>query len=109
MGLLGQIANRDRNGNTLFVSDIVEDDDGRVAFTADADIDADGANGQNGHPVAYKADNSGTEHLRNGGMGIRNGKVVCLSEGARGIVILGSDNEPRVFPGSVIASMTWYR
>ena len=28
---------------------------------------------------------------------------------ARHIVILGADNEPAVFAGGVIASMTWYR
>jgi flavin-dependent dehydrogenase len=31
-----------------FTCTIHEDDDGRVHFVADADIDADGANGQNG-------------------------------------------------------------
>jgi hypothetical protein len=88
---------------------ITEDDDGRVHFLADADIDADGANGQNGGPVAYKVDDSGTELLANGGMKIVHGKVVCASPGARDIVILDVDNEPKVFPGGVIASKTWYR
>jgi len=37
------------------------------------------------------------------------GKVICAVPGARDIVILDSDNEPKVFPGGVIASMTWYR
>ena len=87
---------------------IVEDDDKRVYFTADADIDADGANGQNGGPAAYKADNSGTELLANGGMMVVNGKVKCAQSWARSIVILGSDNEPHVFPGGIIASTTWY-
>ena len=87
---------------------IIEDDDKRVHFTADADIDADGANGQNGGPPAYKTDDSGTELLANGGMKIVNGKVICAKSWARSIVILGSDNEPEVFPGGIIASMTWY-
>ena len=87
---------------------IIEDDDKRVHFTADADIDADGANGQNGGPAAYKADNSGTELLANGGMKIVNGKVICAHPWARSIVILGSDNQPHVFPGGIIASTTWY-
>ena len=56
---------------------IREDDQLRVFFMADGDIDADGANGQNGGPPAYKADNSGMEDLANGGMAIRNGKVIC--------------------------------
>ena len=92
-----------------FTCPITEDDDGRVHFMADADIDADGANGQNGASPAYKVDDSGTELLANGGMKIVHGKVICAVPGARDIVILDSDNEPKVFPGGVIASMTWYR
>lgn len=88
---------------------IVEDDDKRVHFTADADIDADGANGQNGGPPAYKEDDSGTEFLANGGMKIVDGKVMCAKSWARSIVILDSDNQPKIFPGGIIASMTWYR
>lgn len=88
---------------------ITEDDDGRVHFLADADIDADGANGQNGGPAAYKVDNSGSELLANGGMKNVNGKVICAKPWARDIVILDVDNEPKVFPGGIIASMTWYR
>jgi hypothetical protein len=88
---------------------IKQDDSGRVFFTADGDIDADGANGQNGGPAAYKADNRGTELLANGGMAIRNGRVICAQSWARDIVILGPDNEPKVFPGGIIASITWYR
>lgn len=92
-----------------FICTIIEDAEGRVFFEADADIDADGANGQNGGPAAYKFDNSGTEDLANGGMASRNGKVVCAHPFARNIVILGPDNEPKVFAGGVIASRTWYR
>lgn len=90
-----------------FANDIEED--GRVYYLADADIDAGGANGQNGATAAYKVDNSGSEYLTNGGMEIKNGKVICAHSWARDIVILGPDNEPMVFPGGVIASMTWYR
>jgi len=93
-----------------FVCDIKEEDDGRVHFTADADIDADGANGQGGAQPAYKVDDTGSEYLANGGMKRRaDGKVVCAHPWARYIVILDSDNEPKVFDGGVIASMTWYR
>jgi hypothetical protein len=88
---------------------IKEDDDGRVFFTADGDIDADGANGQNGSRAAYMADNSGSELLANGGMAIHNGKVICAHAWARDIVLLGADNQPRIFPGGIIASTTWYR
>jgi hypothetical protein len=94
--------------NEGYSSTIMEDTDGRVFFTADADIDADGANGQNGAPPAYKVDDEGTELLANGGMKIVNGKVIAKSW-ARDIVILDSDNEPKIFSGGIIASMTWYR
>ena len=103
MRTLGTITNE---GYSCIVK---EDDDLRVFFTADGDIDADGANGQNGGPAAYKADNSGTEDLANGGMKIHQGKVICAHSWARSIVILGTDDEPRVFPGGIIASKTWYR
>ena len=89
--------------------EIHEDDLHRVYFTADADIDADGANGQGGGPAAYRVDDKGSEALANGGMKIENGKVVCTKAWARSIVILDTDNEPKIFPGGVIASMTWYR
>lgn len=92
-----------------FSSVIEEDDDGRVFFTADADIDADGANGQNDETPAYKADNTGSEHLANGGMAIKDGKVICAEPWSRNIVILGNDNQPKIFPGGIIASKTWYK
>jgi len=92
-----------------YTCSIEEDADGRVHFVADADIDADGANGQNGGPAAYRVDDSGSELLANGGMKIVNGKVICAQPWARSIVILGPDNQPRVFPGGIIASTTWYR
>lgn len=88
---------------------IREDQEGRVYFVADADIDADGANGQNNASVAYRADDTGTEALSNGGMKVKNGKVICAEPWARDIVILDEDNQPKVFPGGIIASMTWYR
>jgi hypothetical protein len=103
MPAIGTISNED------YDCVIRQDTSGRVHFTADGDIDADGANGQGGSRPAYKADNTGSEALANGGMGRRNGRVVCLHHWARDIVILGPDNEPRIFPGGIIASMTWYR
>ncbi len=91
-----------------FLCIIQEDDDLRVFFKADGDIDADGANGQNGAPAGYKSDNSGTEDLANGGMKIKNGKVICLDPD-NAIAILGADKQPKVFPGGIIASKTWYK
>lgn len=78
----------------------------RIAFLADADIDADGANGQHGAPAAYIIGNKGTEHLANGGLNLF-GKIE--KPWARDIFILGEDNEPKVFPGGILASTTWYR
>ncbi|MFG6439758.1 N-acetylmuramoyl-L-alanine amidase [Roseateles sp. LKC17W] len=95
--------------NDGVVSVIMEDPDGRVHFTADADIDADGANGQNGAPWAYRADDSGSDALANAGMARIGGKVVCKHAWARSVVLLDVDNEPKVFPGGGIASCTWYR
>ncbi|MFN7899282.1 MAG: hypothetical protein ACK5N0_06390 [Synechococcaceae cyanobacterium] len=88
---------------------IQEDPDGRVYFTADADIDADGANGQHGAPAAYRVDDSGSEALANGGMAKRGNTVVCAQSWARDVVITNPDGNPRVFPGGVIASKTWYQ
>ena len=101
--LIGTITNQG------FSCTIREDQNLRVYFTADADIDADGANGQNGGRVAYKKDDSGSEALANGDMKVVAGQVVFKSGWGRDVVVLGSNNQPRIFPGGRIASMTWYR
>lgn len=85
-----------------------QDYDGRVHFTADMDIDADGANGQNGKRAAYMVNNTGSEDLANGGMGMKNGKVIGISDWFDDIVIL-ENGQPREFPGGIIASKTAYR
>lgn len=92
-----------------FSCTISEDPDGRVFYTADADIDADGANGQHGAPAAYKVDDSGSEALANGGMARQGDRVVCMESWARDVVVTNSDGTPRVFPGGIIASKTWYQ
>jgi Fungal chitosanase of glycosyl hydrolase group 75 len=92
-----------------FICEIKQDPDGRVYFYADADIDADGANGQHGAVAAYRSDNKGSEYLANGGMRIEDGKVICAHDWARGIVVLGADNQPLVLPNGIIPSKTWYR
>jgi hypothetical protein len=79
----------------------------KVTFTADADIDADGANGQNGARAAYMADDSGSEALANGGMGIRHGEAVGTTDWFKDIVVVES-GKPKVFPGGVIVSKTAY-
>jgi Fungal chitosanase of glycosyl hydrolase group 75 len=92
-----------------YTSTILNDTrDSRVHFIGNADLDADGANGCNGRPAAYKADDSGTELLANGCMYRKNGRVLCRTNDARSIVLLGPDNQPLVLPNGVIPSMTSY-
>ena len=86
---------------------ISEDDGNRIWFRSGASIDADGANGQNGQPVAYNDTDTGTDYLANGGMRLAAGRVVRT--GSSAIAILGPDGQPRVFAGGLIASKTWYR
>jgi len=96
--------------NEGFTCQIIEHDDGRVEMPkADADIDADGANGQNGKRPAYMVDNKGSELLGNGGMTMRDGKVVGNTSWFDDIVILDGQGNPREFPGGIIASKTSYR
>lgn len=78
----------------------------RIAFLADADIDADGANGQHGAQAAYIIGDKGSEYLANGGLDLK-GKIA--QPWARDIFILGEDNQPKGFPGGILASTTWYR
>ncbi len=92
-----------------FACEIIEHEDGRVDFLADADIDADGANGQSGGRPAYAVGNAGSELLRNGGMKMEGGKVVGAADWYRDIVILDEHGHPREFAGGVIASKTAYR
>jgi len=92
-----------------FSCDITEEDDGRVWYIAGAAIDADGANGQSGQPAAYNASNTGTDFLANAGMALDgSGNVICAKSWAHDCVILGTDNEPKIFAGGVVASKTWY-
>jgi hypothetical protein len=92
-----------------FKATALELEDLSITFTADADIDADGANGQNGQRVAYKVGNTGSELLGNGGMTMRGGRVVGAESWFKDIVILGGDGEPMEFPGGIIASKTAYK
>lgn len=88
---------------------VLQSDDGRVDFVADADIDADGANGQFGARPAYKADNSGSEALANGGMKIdAAGKVVFAAAWGKDIVP-SVNGAPLVLPSGIIPSRTSYR
>ena len=90
-----------------FTSTIVEED-GVVTFNGDMDIDADGANGQNGSLAAYRVDNKGSEHLANGGMGIRGGKAVFIASWGPDIAATDAKGNPLVING-VIITKTAYR
>lgn len=46
---------------------VIQEDDGRVHWTAGGNIDADGANGQKGVKFAYREDDSGLDLLANAG------------------------------------------
>jgi hypothetical protein len=77
---------------------------GRVHFVADADIDADGANGQttkNGQRLfAYAPEDKGVDLLRNAGY--PNG-------GYRDILVCGSNNSPIVFgAGGYYSKTAWF-
>ncbi len=89
-----------------FDSVVTQDSTGRVFFTADADIDADGANGQHGAKAAYVIGDKGSEYLANGGLR-KDGKIA--EDWAKDIFIMGRTGQPRVFPGDVLASKTWYK
>ncbi|MFJ2683342.1 hypothetical protein ACIOYV_06335 [Pseudomonas sp. NPDC087342] len=88
--------------------EIWEDDDLRVYFTADADIDADGANGQNGELAAYKLGDSGSDYLENGGMYEKHGKVYS-SEDDNSIAILDKHGNPTIYAGGVVGCKTTYK
>ena len=92
-----------------FTATILENPDSKVEYVADGDVDADGANGQNGARPAYTTRNDGSELLGNGGMGIRSGKVIGIASWYRDIVVLGADDHPRVYPNGLIVSKTAYQ
>lgn len=89
--------------------EIWEDDTLRVYFTADADIDADGANGQCGAPAAYMLGDQGSDYLQNGGMYERDGKVYCTEPGKDNIAILDDDGHPKIFDGGIVGCKTTYK
>jgi hypothetical protein len=60
---------------------VVQDDDGRVHWKSGAAIDADGANGQNGNPFAYRADDKGLDAFANAGWPDKGWRNVLLDHG----------------------------
>jgi hypothetical protein len=83
----------------------------RVVFKGDGDIDADGANGQNGSKAAYTIRDDGSELLANGGMKLWGNprRVIAAQSWAKDIVILNPGGSIRVFEGGIVASKTAYR
>lgn len=94
--------------NEGFTCVIREGADGKVHFTADGDICADGANGQFGKIAAYRADQKGSEYLANGGMGVRDGKVVFTTSWGSDIAVADAQGNPLVIDG-IVVSKTAYR
>lgn len=88
----------------------IQEDDLCVHCFADMDVDADGANGQNGGVAAYREDDKGSELLANGGMK-RNehGHVVFAASWGKDIVLLDPNGNPLVLHTGVIPSLTAYR
>lgn len=81
----------------------------RVWFKADADIDADGSNGQGGTKPAYMLNDAGSELLGDGGMMMRGGRVVPRSDWYKDIVIINPDGSIKVFDNGMIASKSAYK
>lgn len=90
-----------------FRADVWEDGE-RCFFTGDLDVDADGANGQNGAQAAYRLNDKGSEFLGNGGMGMRNGRVVGVTDWWQDIVFQ-KDSQPLMLPNGVVPSKTAYK
>lgn len=88
---------------------VIQFDNLRCEFTGIGRVDADGANGQNGKQAAYMVNDKGSDFLANGGMRMRDGRVIGNQDWFRDIAILGEDDQPRVFEGGVIASKTAYK
>lgn len=84
-----------------FDVEIIEQNNGSVTMTSDMDIDADG--GKN----AYKVGDSGLEALANGGMGMRNGRVVFTKSWGPDIAVSGEDGHPMVIDGCVVTKTSY--
>lgn len=58
---------------------VLQDDDGRVHWQSGAAVDADGSNGQNGNPFAYRKDDKGLDALANAGYPNRSWRDVLVA------------------------------
>src|SRR5438477_3861858 len=59
---------------------VIQDDDGRVHWQGGAAVDADGSNGQNGNPFAYRKDDKGLDALANAGYPNRSWRDVLAAD-----------------------------
>lgn len=81
-----------------------------VFFTGDADINADGANGQHGKNAAYMKWDRGSEFAANGGMKVSpNGSLVGNSTWYPSIVICDAQGKPYEFDSGIYGSKTAYK
>lgn len=60
---------------------VTQDDDGRVFWSSKAAVDADGSNGQQGNPFAYRADDRGLDALANAGWPNHGWRSVLVDDG----------------------------
>lgn len=79
---------------------ILEDSTGRVYFVGDADIDADGANGQNGRRPAYTPADDGLDALRNAKTA--SGRFVGVVTDKDGKPVVQGKDDP--FPGAYVSA-----
>jgi hypothetical protein len=71
---------------------VVQDDEGRVYWTSRAAVDADGSNGQNGKPFAYRADDQGLDRLKDAGWPDGDWRNVLLDHGDNTPISDGNGN-----------------
>ena len=60
---------------------VTQDDDRRVHWSCGAAIDADGSNGQNGNPFAYREDDQGLDRLSDAGWPNHGWRNVLVDDG----------------------------
>src|SRR5215475_9918124 len=60
---------------------VTQEDDGLVHWLSGAAVDADGSNGQNGNPFAYRIDDRGLDALANAGFPNGGWRNVLLDHG----------------------------
>ena len=80
----------------------IDSEDGSLSWNAGMTIDADGANGQNGQPAAYRRDDTGTDRLANAGFPDH-------PKWYRDILVCDNFGKPIVMPDGSLISRTAYK